>query len=205
MSSEDPVCPYCGKPLVYRDSRPRIWKWYGGVKREIIIRRLKCNSCCCLHSELPDKLVPHKHYGAEVIEDVVDEVSTPDETQTEDYPCEKTMERWKNWIASNTPQIDGFLKSVGTRFLDMQESLLLSTDSLLTKLRDNGPNWLATIIGIIYRAGGALLTSPPVRMHAPDLSVCPGSHDVSSSQKEDTSHEKGYKRRMAGRGSPAAV
>ena len=85
-----------------------------------------CKACDTLHLELPDVLVPHKHYGSEVIENVVDGVSTSDDLTTEDYPCEKTMERWKDWIAVNTPQIDGHLRSAGTRLLGLHDSLLAS-------------------------------------------------------------------------------
>ena len=137
------------------------------------MRRLLCKHCGKLHTELPDILVPHKHYGAEVIENVVDGVSTPDDTSTEDYPCEKTMARWKEWIAANQSQIDGSLKSVGAKLLDMHISLLASTESLLTKLRDNGAGWLSVICRIIYNSGGSLLTARPAGKSAPALSVCP--------------------------------
>ena len=137
------------------------------------MRRLLCKHCDRLHTELPDVLVPQKHYGTEVIENVVDGVSTPDDVSTEDYPCEKTMARWKEWIAANQSQIDGTLKSVGTKFLDMHISLLASTDSLLTKLRDKGAGWLGVICRIIYNSGGSLLTARLALRSAPALSVCP--------------------------------
>lgn len=205
MSREDPICPYCGKPLVYRDTRSRIWKWYGGIKRHIRVRRLLCKSCERIHVELPDVLVPNKHYGSEVIENVADGVSTPDDLTTEDYPCVKTMERWQDWITLNTPQIDGFLKSIGTRFLEMHEALLSSTDSLLTALRHNGAGWLSLITGIIYRAGGSLLTASRDKAYAPALSVFPDSRDVSSSQKEDIHHENRHSNDLAGRYGPAEI
>ncbi len=48
---------------------------YGGETSHIWLRRLCCKRCGRLHLELPDLLVPQKHYTAEVIENVVDEVS----------------------------------------------------------------------------------------------------------------------------------
>lgn len=37
---------------------------------------------------------------------------------TEDYPCERTMQRWSEWIRRNTTQIDGFLRSICRRLSD---------------------------------------------------------------------------------------
>ena len=70
------VCPICGALLCPRDSRKRIMKNYGGTCTYIRIRRMKCYACGKLHHELPDILVPYKHYAAEVIENVVDEIVT---------------------------------------------------------------------------------------------------------------------------------
>lgn len=170
VSREDPVCPHCGQTLRYRDRRTRIWKWYGGVRRTIQVRRMRCTRCDRLHTELPDILTPNRHYGSEVIENVVDEVSTPEDLSTENYPCEKTMQRWKDWIAINQDQIEGTLRSVGTRLLELHESLLMSTDSLLTKLRDLGQGWLSILCRIIYGSGGCLLRQKPPGTIAPDLS-----------------------------------
>ena len=37
------------------------------MKQRFLIRRLKCSNCGRLHRELPDCLVPYKHYASEVI------------------------------------------------------------------------------------------------------------------------------------------
>ena len=77
MSSDDtPVCPVCGGTLKYRDTRLRIRKKEGGVKEYLMIRRLRCTDCHRHHNELPDCLVPHKHYEAEVISGVLDGIVT---------------------------------------------------------------------------------------------------------------------------------
>lgn len=80
---------------------------YGGETSHIWLRRLCCKRCGRLHLELPDLLVPQKHYAAEVIENVVDEVSTEEDESTEDYPCQDTMQRWKRWMAFCETQIEG--------------------------------------------------------------------------------------------------
>ena len=62
-------------------------KWYNGEKKTVSVRRLRCDRCKRLHSELPDILTPRKHYATEIIENVVDDVSTPDDETTECFPC----------------------------------------------------------------------------------------------------------------------
>ena len=65
------MCPICQATLRYRDSRPRIRKKEGGLKDQLIIRRFYCKNCHSYHNELPDCLVPYKHYETEVISGVL--------------------------------------------------------------------------------------------------------------------------------------
>lgn len=97
ISEEDAICPMCGSPLCKRDKRMRVHKTAGGKKSWYIINRLKCTNKKCgkLHNELSDCMVPYKHYGTQLIEDVVDEAVGPDDLETENYPCEATMSHWK--------------------------------------------------------------------------------------------------------------
>ena len=119
--------------------------------------RCRNENCRRIHNALPDFLVPHKHYSSEVIEDVIDDVVRPnDELNDSDYPCEKTMGRWKAWFERNRKNIDGQLKSVGYRILGFSEQLLISGVSLSDELRKNGAGWLGTILRIIYNSGGFL-------------------------------------------------
>lgn len=148
------TCPCCGHPLAFRDYRIRVRKVHGGDKSYILIRRLKCGHCSKLHNELPDIFSPYKHYTAEVIEDVVDDIVDSDNTATENYPCEATMKRWHDWINRNTLHIEGMLKSIGYRILGFSERLLKSGVSLLNELRNAGAGWLGTINRIIYNSGG---------------------------------------------------
>ena len=121
--------------------------------------RCRNENCRRIHNALPDFLVPHKHYSSEVIEDVIDDVVRPnDELNDSDYPCEKTMVRWKAWFERNRKNIDGQLKSVGYRILGFSEQLLISGVSLSDELRKNGAGWLGTILCVIYNSGGFLRT-----------------------------------------------
>ena len=61
-SENSHLCPACQGMLRYRDSRPRIRKKEGGMKEHLMIRRFRCQNCHSYHNELPDCLVPYKHY-----------------------------------------------------------------------------------------------------------------------------------------------
>lgn len=74
-------------------------------------RKKKCRSA------LPDCLVPYKHYASELIVGVLDDVVTPDDADTEDYPCEATMYRWKHWLMVNYLNMGDYLKSIALRLL----------------------------------------------------------------------------------------
>ena len=145
-------------------------KWYNGEKRVCSIRRLKCERCQRLHSELPDVMTPHKHYATEIIENVVDGVSTPDDLSTEDYPCERTMQRWKDWIQHNQQQIDGQLKSIVSCISSSGYKLLENGDSLLQKLREEGAGWLSAINRTIYNTGNWIPSGIRYNPYAPALS-----------------------------------
>ena len=80
------ICPVCHGTLHYRDSRPRICKKEGGIKEHLMIRRFRCCDCHSYHNELPDCLVSYKHYEAEVISGILDEVIRPEDLESEDYP-----------------------------------------------------------------------------------------------------------------------
>ena len=122
---------------------------------------------------LCDCLTPYKQYMTEIIENVVDGISTPEDLTTENYPCEKTMERWKRLIVGNRVQIDGALKSVGSRYLGFGVELLESKVSLLDTLRIEGAGWLAIVNRIMWNFRLTFLNArqlkdvPPGLLHTP--------------------------------------
>lgn len=75
-----------------------------------MIRRFRCQNCHAYHNELPDCLVPYKHYEAEVIAGVLDEVILPDDLDSEDYPSFSTMLRWLQWFRENLQRMEGYLR-----------------------------------------------------------------------------------------------
>lgn len=133
-------------------------KLEGGENCFIYMERLRCTNKGCnkLHNALPDKLIPYKHYAADVISGVLDEVITKDDLEDEDYPCEATMLRWKHWLMLNYFRIDGYLKSIGHRFLGLGDELLNTQISLLENIRLSNDRWLEVILRMIYNSGGFL-------------------------------------------------
>lgn len=157
---ETPVCSKCGKPLVLRDHKKRIHKRAGGAREWYMIPRMECTNkkCACrIHSCLPDIFSPHKHYDAELIEDVIDGVLSSDDPGTEDYPCADTMALWREWAEKNKANIDGQIRSAGYRLLDFGIELLASLISIMDELRRRvSPGWLKVINRVIYNTGGQI-------------------------------------------------
>ena len=156
-SENSHICPVCQGTLHYRDSRPRIRKKEVGTKEQLMIRRFRCQNCHAYHNELPDCLVPYKHYEAEVIAGVLDEVILPDDLDSEDYPSFSTMLRWLQWFRENLQRMEGYLRTAGYQILNLGEGFLFSSDSLLDKIRNRYQNWLEQLLRLIYNSGGFLV------------------------------------------------
>lgn len=151
----------CEGNLKRRDKKKRLFKLPGGKQHLIQINRLKCISCGKHHTELPDFLTPYKQYTTEVIESVIDGRITPEDLETEDYPCEGTMNHWKWWFLFNRENIEGQVRSGAYTLLDMGTDFLNSSSSLLDELRRRIPKgWLKTVISFIYNTGGRIEPNP---------------------------------------------
>lgn len=83
-----------------------------------------CPICHSYHTELPDCLVPYKHYEAEVISGVLDEVVRPENLDSEDYPSFSTMRRWMQWFVENLTRIEGYLRTAGFHLLACGRDIL---------------------------------------------------------------------------------
>lgn len=90
---EKMLCPCCRCTLKVIGSRKRKYINSLGEKITLIIRRLKCTNCKKIHHELPDILVPYKHYDSECIENVITGLHK-NTVAAED----STIYRWKKWI-----------------------------------------------------------------------------------------------------------
>lgn len=94
ITSKDTKCPKCDGKLKYYDKVQRIVRTKNGMSRWIYIRRFRCLECHALHREIPDSIFPYKQYETDIIHGVIDGHISPFQLEYEDYPCEKTMERW---------------------------------------------------------------------------------------------------------------
>lgn len=159
-SGDLPLCPFCQGELRYRDSRIRIRKKEGGLTEHLMIRRLRCTACHAYHNELPDCLVPYKHYETEVISGVLDGIVTPGDKDSEDFPCMQTMLLWLRWFQLNLANIEGYLRNAGHDIFRLGKELLFTQVSLLDTLRDCYQNWMEILLRIIYNSGGFLPALP---------------------------------------------
>ena len=155
-SSDRPPCPDCGEYLSYRDSRKRIRRKDGGFTEHLSVRRMFCSHCRRLHVELPDCLVPRKHYDAEVISGVIEGAVSQDDLDSEDHPCAMTMRRWIKWYLDNQTNIEGLLRQA---FRKAGKAVAVSPEgSVFSFIREQTHFWLEIIVRIIYNSGEVIPT-----------------------------------------------
>ncbi|MCC6095614.1 DUF6431 domain-containing protein [Eubacterium sp. F2] len=204
ISLEKSICPFCGGELVYRDRRRRIMRGYSEEVDFLMVRRLKCVSCRHLHVELPDCVTPYKQFKTEIIENVVDGISTINDSTTCAAPCERTMKRWISWIRENHSQINGLLKAAVSSILPHPEQLLYSSVSLFDGLRQEGQQWLAKLNRIMINAAGKMMLQPEGPKCAPDLSGVLSSSAVLLRQEVKNNESKKRSSRLEGRAGTGA-
>ncbi len=92
-----------------------------------------------------------------IITGVLNGSITSDKPPFENYPCEKTMERWLNWLMLNLIFINGYLKSVGIRLFAMGIALAYTVANLVEDLKQRDRRrWMKIIIRAVYNTGGSL-------------------------------------------------
>ena len=106
-------------------------------------------------------VVPFKHYASEIIEGVLDDVVTSDDEDSEDYPCDMTMSRWKDWFEINRLFIEGYIRNIGYSIFNEGIEFLKSSENKFDTIRMLGKYWLAIIIRLIYNNGAVLAAEPP--------------------------------------------
>jgi len=94
-SKEPRKCPLCEGNMFVRDSKCRRVILSTGEELTFRLRRLKCKKCRTLHVELPDLLVPYKHYSRDAIEQALSGTLTF-------CPAENsTIYRWSKELREN--------------------------------------------------------------------------------------------------------
>ena len=71
IPSSAPECPHCGGAMTVRDSKRRKLILSDGTVQMFVLRRYKCKICGRIHLNLPDIMLPHKHYAREAIIETV--------------------------------------------------------------------------------------------------------------------------------------
>ena len=136
----------------------RICKHGDDEAERLLVERRKCTNkeCRKTHRLLPaNKVLPYKHYEADIIESVVDGIINEDNLCNKVYPCESTLRRWRQWAEELMKNIEGQLRSVAYRVYDLSYEFLKSEESLLEELRKRiGAGWLTAAVRIYIDTGG---------------------------------------------------
>ena len=146
-------CPYCGSEVKYRDRRIRKIKSLTGQVSRFRLRRLRCQGCARIHTEIPDIIQPYKRYDSHAIQCVLDgneeaKACTADIT---------TTQRWKKTYAQSEPDIVQRLASIYAR-MSNGKAPLLSATQIYANIRARQEQWLSFVMGLLINSGHKLCT-----------------------------------------------
>ena len=94
-TKEERYCPDCGGVLKYRDSRKRKVVVFDEMVQIYRVRRFVCGVCGKMHTELPETVIAHSHYGKKCIKAAV----AGDVSRC--YADASTISRWKKRYGQN--------------------------------------------------------------------------------------------------------
>ena len=146
-------CPLCGGALYHRDYKARNSKKLNGAVWHFMLRRLLCDDCAKLHTEIPDIIQPFKHYDSETIQSVID----GGEKAMDCVADESTINRWKYDFAKAAPDIEQRLASVYVQETDSAVPILSST-TMLAYIRAMQKRWLAFVMVLLINNGHKICT-----------------------------------------------
>lgn len=148
----NPCCLDCGSSMIHYDSRKRIRRYENGSFDYIRVRRLYCSSCKKYHTELPDELIPYKHYRADIIEGVLEDIIHDSDPDSDKYPSTSTMDKWILWFKAFIKAAVRFLNTYkpiyqyGTLDGLKSEIQMLKNQALVRHMY-----WLPTVTRILNR------------------------------------------------------
>jgi hypothetical protein len=146
-------CPLCGGAVYHRDYRSRKSKKLNGEIWLFMLRRLLCEDCAKLHTEIPDIIQPFKHYDSETIQSVID----GGEKARDCVADESTINRWKADFVKAAPDIEQRLASAYIQETDTKAPILSST-TILSYIRAMQERWLAFVMVLLINKGHKLCT-----------------------------------------------
>lgn len=151
MSNDlNPECPHCNCKMGHYDSRKRIIRIPNGKCRYIVLRRLYCKHCHKLHLELPNFLIPHKHYAVKFIHTILNNAQNVlDVYSNYNYPSDMTKFRWITWYRTMLYESSKHLQDLCVTALS-KFKLLLSQNSLLSSTKKLKRREMLCLIQIYY-------------------------------------------------------
>jgi len=133
--------------MVVHSTVRRHYRTEDGKKQWIRIRRLRCKECRKIHRQLPDAILPYKHYLAEVIEEALE--------SREDAPVEpdaRTLERWRKWFTWVRAIMEAVLLSIQIQAMGLLQKLYGDETPLAARCGKGG-GWLADSMRKSINAG----------------------------------------------------
>ena len=124
-----------------------------GEVLHFFLRRLRCEACNKLHTELPSFIQPYRHYSSDVIQSVLDG-SEEGSTCVADN---STIRRWKAEFAQAEPDINQRLASVHAR-MDDDKVPMADTVHILDKIKVKIERWLAFVMELLINNGHKICT-----------------------------------------------
>jgi hypothetical protein len=152
ICGETLFCPFCRGTMAARDSRPRLVIREDGSRETWVVRRLLCRSCGKIHTELPDFILPYKHYEASAIQKTLDE--EPDNSCPAD---DSTLRRWRESFANAAPLIAALLTALCMKASNEAASLF-RCDTVLSNIRAEKKHWLTFVFRLLINSGHRLRT-----------------------------------------------
>lgn len=96
ISDEKNICTDCNQTMKIIGSRKRTVKDISGEQYVFSLRRMRCEKCSVIHTEIPDCIIPHKQYSKNAIDTAI-------KGQCDYYTMENsTVFRWKK---QNIPEL----------------------------------------------------------------------------------------------------
>jgi len=146
-------CPLCSGVVYHRDYRERDVKRLNGEVWHFSLRRLLCDICMKLHTELPDIIQPYKRYDSETIQSVLDGSEKAEDCVADN----STIRRWKADFAKAEADIEQRLASVYAQETN-EAAPLLSRGVSFYAIRRTIERWLAFVMHLLINAGHKLCT-----------------------------------------------
>jgi uncharacterized protein YbaR (Trm112 family) len=153
IAEEFVCCPLCRGELFYRDSRLRTLKGLLGEVWYFFLRRMRCQTCKKLHTELPSIIQPYRHYSSEAIQSVLD----GSEAGVDCVADNSTIRRWKTDFAQAEPDINQRLASIHAQ-MDIDKTPIASTVHILGNIKIKIERWLAFVMELLINSGHIICT-----------------------------------------------